>query len=59
MASFTISARANQDGFEIEVVAHEGAPPIETLADAEAWLVRCARLPCDLDPAGSRVLSRF
>ena len=46
MASFTISARADEDGFEIEVVEHVGAPQtilgFGTLAEAEAWLVRCA-----------------
>ena len=50
MASFTISARADQDGFEIEVVEHEGAPQtilgFKTQADAEAWIVR--RCPASL-----------
>ncbi len=63
MASFTISARADQDGFEIEVVEHEGAPQtilgFETLAEAEAWLVRSARVRREPDPAGFRVLWRF
>ena len=63
MASFTISARADQDGFEIEVVEHEGAPQtilgFKTQADAEAWVVRRARLSCRADPTGFRVQWRF
>jgi hypothetical protein len=63
MASFTISARAEQDGFEIEVVDHAGAPRtvlgFATLAEAEAWLVRSARLNREPDPTGFRVLWRF
>jgi hypothetical protein len=63
MASFMISARADQDGFEIEVVEHEGAPQtilgFETLAEAEAWVVRRARLSCTADAAGFRVQWRF
>jgi hypothetical protein len=63
MASFTISARADQDGFEIEVVDRDGAPQtifgFETLAEAEAWLVRSARLNREPDPTGFRVLWRY
>ena len=57
MASFTISARADRDGFEIEVVQHEGALQtigFETLAEAEAWLVRSARLNKEPGSTGFR-----
>jgi hypothetical protein len=44
--SFTISARGEQGGFEIEVVGYDGVPEqilgFETLAEAEAWVVRRA-----------------
>jgi hypothetical protein len=63
MASFTISARADQDGFEIEVVEHEGAPQMilgfGTLAEAEVRLVRSAYRNREPDPTGFRVLWRY
>jgi hypothetical protein len=63
MASFTISARADQDGFEIEVIDRDGIqqtiPGFKTQADAEAWVVRHARLSCGADPTGFRVQWRF
>ena len=61
-SSATSSARADQDGFEIEVVQHEGAQTIlgfGTPAEAEAWLIRSARLNREPDPTGFRVLWRF
>jgi hypothetical protein len=63
MASYTIAARADQDGFEIEVIDHNGVHQtilgFKTQADAEAWIVRCARLRWEADPTGFRVQWRY
>ena len=63
MASYLIAVRADQSGFEIEVVEHDGAREtivgFRTQADAEAWIVRVARLKIEPDPTGFRVQWRF
>jgi hypothetical protein len=63
MASYAIAARADQAGFDVEVVDHDGVQQtvlsFKTQADAEAWIVRDARQGGATDPRGFRVLWRY
>jgi hypothetical protein len=59
MASYAITVRDDQASFDVEIVAHDGVRQtvigFKTQADAEAWMVRDARLNTMTDPDGFRV----
>ena len=59
MASYAITVRGDQAGFDVEIVAHDGVRQtmmgFKTQADAEAWIVRDAQLNRTTD---SRRVSR-
>jgi hypothetical protein len=59
MASYAITVRSDQAGFDVEIVAHDGVRQnmigFKTQADAEAWIVRNAQLHRTTDPGGFRV----
>ena len=48
MASYAITVRGDQAGFDVEIVARDGVRQtmvgFKTQADAEAWIVRDAQL---------------
>ena len=59
MASYAITVRGDPAGFDVEIVARDGVRQtmigFKTQADAEAWIVRDARLNRMTDPDGFRV----
>jgi hypothetical protein len=63
MTTYAIVARANDAGFDVEVLNHDGVRrtllAFKTQADAEAWIVRDARLNRMIDPDGFRVQWRY
>ena len=62
MVSYAISARADQGGFEIEVVDHgavrQTVHHFKTQEDVDAWIIRDARLNRATDPC-FRLLWRY
>ena len=63
MATYAIAARTDDAGFDVEVLDHDGVRrtllAFKTQADAEAWIVRNARLNRMTDPGGFRVQWRY
>ena len=63
MASYAITVRGDQAGFDVEIVARDGVRQtmigFKTQADAEAWMVRDARFNRMTDPDGFRVQWRY
>jgi hypothetical protein len=59
MASYAITVRGDPAGFDVEIVARDGVRQtligFKTQADAEAWIVRGARLNRMTDCDGFRV----
>ncbi len=63
MATYAIAARSDEAGFDVEVLDHDGVRQavlaFKTQADAEAWIVRDARLNRMTDPSGFRMQWRY
>ena len=60
MASYAITVRGDQAGFDVEIVARDGVRQtmigFKTQADAEAWIVRDAQLNRTTSRRVSRVV---